>query len=118
MVVRCLCPWQVSKSDLQAVGTIRNSLMVTKKCLGAYDELKADKSVDDDYRIQYLKEHIFEMQKAIKDGVELISYCAWSFTYLLSWLNGYQKRYGFVYIDRDEQDEKEFQRKATIGIKR
>ncbi|MGN8647442.1 glycoside hydrolase family 1 protein [Gracilibacillus sp. HCP3S3_G5_1] len=85
-------------------------MMVTENGLGAYDELKADKSVDDDYRIQYLKEHILEMQKAITDGVELIGYCAWSFTDLLSWLNGYQKRYGFVYIDRDEQDEKELER--------
>ncbi|MGL5478834.1 MAG: family 1 glycosylhydrolase, partial [Clostridium sp.] len=35
---------------------------------------------------------------------ELLGYCTWSFTDLLSWLNGYQKRYGFVYVDRDETD--------------
>ncbi|EFR98281.1 beta-glucosidase, partial [Listeria ivanovii FSL F6-596] len=32
-------------------------------------------------------------------------YCTWSFTDLLSWLNGYQKRYGFVYVDRDVEDD-------------
>jgi len=32
----------------------------------------------------------------------VIAYCTWSFTDLLSWLNGYQKRYGFVYVDQDE----------------
>ena len=39
-----------------------------------------------------------------------MGYCTWSFTDVLSWLNGYQKRYGFIYIDRDEQDEKELTR--------
>lgn len=47
---------------------------------------------------------------AISDGVHLIGYCSWSFTDLLSWLNGYQKRYGFVYINRDEEDEKDLKR--------
>lgn len=32
------------------------------------------------------------------------AYCTWSFTDLLSWLNGYGKRYGFVYVDRDEEE--------------
>ena len=36
----------------------------------------------------------------MQDGVEPIGYCAWSFTDILSWLNGYQKRYGFVYVDQ------------------
>ena len=63
-----------------------------------------------DYRIKYLKEHIIACKEAITDGVELLGYCTWSFTDLLSWLNGYQKRYGFVYIDRDENDEKDLRR--------
>jgi 6-phospho-beta-glucosidase len=31
----------------------------------------------------------------------VLAYCTWSYTDLLSWLNGYQKQYGFVYIDRE-----------------
>ena len=34
----------------------------------------------------------------------MLAYCTWSFTDLLSWLNGYQKRYGFVYVDREEEE--------------
>ena len=34
----------------------------------------------------------------------MLAYCRWSFTDLLSWLNGYQKRYGFVYVDREEEE--------------
>ena len=40
----------------------------------------------------------------MKKAVEVQQYCTWSFTDLLSWLNGYQKRYGFVYVDREEEE--------------
>ena len=41
----------------------------------------------------------------MEDGCSILSYCVWSFTDLLSWLNGYQKRYGLVYVDRDEAED-------------
>lgn len=48
--------------------------------------------------------HIEELKKACDDGCRILAYCTWSYTDLLSWLNGYQKRYGFVYVDRDEDE--------------
>lgn len=84
-------------------------ILITENGLGEFDKLE-DNIVNDDYRIKYLKEHIIACKEAITDGVELLGYCTWSFTDLLSWLNGYQKRYGFVYIDRDENDEKDLRR--------
>lgn len=85
-------------------------MMITENGLGAIDELTNEGTIEDDYRIEYLQNHLIEVQKAITDGVELLGYCAWSFTDLLSWLNGYKKRYGFVYIDRDDASEKELKR--------
>ncbi|HWJ76831.1 MAG TPA: glycoside hydrolase family 1 protein [Niallia sp.] len=85
-------------------------IFITENGLGAIDELKEDGTIEDDYRIDYLKNHILEMKKAITDGVDIIGYCAWSFTDLLSWLNGYKKRYGFVYVNRTESDEKDLRR--------
>ena len=84
-------------------------ILITENGLGEFDTLEND-NVNDDYRIEYIKKHIEACQEAITDGVELIGYCTWSFTDLLSWLNGYQKRYGFVYVDRDENDEKDLRR--------
>ena len=49
-------------------------------------------------------EHIKELKKACDDGCRVLAYCTWSYTDLLSWLNGYQKRYGFVYVDREEDE--------------
>lgn len=85
-------------------------IFITENGLGAIDELTETGTIEDDYRIDYLDSHLLEMKKAITDGVEVIGYCSWSFTDLLSWLNGYKKRYGFVYINRTEQDEKDMKR--------
>ncbi|NWK78935.1 glycoside hydrolase family 1 protein [Aquitalea sp. LB_tupeE] len=85
-------------------------LLITENGLGEFDQLTAEGRVHDDYRIDYLRSHLAACQQAISDGVNLLGYCAWSFTDILSWLNGYQKRYGFVYVDRDEQDCRSLQR--------
>ncbi|MUK88243.1 family 1 glycosylhydrolase [Ornithinibacillus sp. L9] len=85
-------------------------VLVTENGLGEFDKLEENDVVNDDYRIDFIRKHIEQLQAAITDGVDLIGYCTWSFTDLLSWLNGYQKRYGFVYVNRDELDEKDMRR--------
>jgi len=57
-----------------------------------------------------LQQHLLSLKGALDDGVPVIGYCAWSFTDLLSWLNGYDKRYGFVYVDRNDTDAKSLAR--------
>ncbi|MBP2097865.1 glycoside hydrolase family 1 protein [Enterococcus rivorum] len=84
-------------------------VLITENGLGEFDTLE-DGKIHDNERINYLHSHCLAIQEAITDGVEVIGYCTWSFTDLLSWLNGYQKRYGFVYVDRDENSEKELKR--------
>lgn len=85
-------------------------VLITENGLGEFDTLEENDVVNDDHRIEYLRQHIEQCKAAVTDGVNLLGYCTWSFTDLLSWLNGYQKRYGFVYIDRDEEDEKDLRR--------
>ena len=50
-------------------------VMVVENGLGAYDEIEADGSINDDYRIDYLRSHIEQMHEAILDGVDLIGIC-------------------------------------------
>ena len=45
-----------------------------------------DGKIHDPYRIAYLKAHIEELKKAIDDGCQVLAYCTWSYTDLLSWL--------------------------------
>ncbi|GAK40275.1 glycoside hydrolase family 1 protein [Paenibacillus urinalis] len=85
-------------------------IFITENGLGEFDKLESGDQVHDEYRIAYLKSHLHQCKQAIADGVELIGYCSWSFTDLLSWLNGYQKRYGFVYVNQDEEGGKDLRR--------
>ncbi len=88
----------------------RLPLLITENGLGEFDVVEPDGSVNDEYRIAYLRSHIEQCKLAISDSVDLLGYCVWSFTDLLSWLNGYQKRYGLVYVNRDESDQRDLRR--------
>lgn len=81
----------------------RLPIIITENGLGAYDKLE-DGKVHDQYRINYLRTHIQEMQLAITDDVEMMGYCPWSAIDLISTHEGMKKRYGFIYVDRDEFD--------------
>ena len=81
--------------------------MITENGLGAYDELTEDGKIHDEYRIDYLRDHIKAMKKAMDYGVEVLAYCPWSAVDLLSTSNGVKKRYGFIYVDRTDDDPKE-----------
>jgi 6-phospho-beta-glucosidase len=81
----------------------RLPIVISENGLGAFDKLEHGE-VHDAYRIDYLRMHIEAVMKAYAEGCDIIGYCIWSFTDLLSWLNGYQKRYGLVYVDREEAE--------------
>lgn len=84
-------------------------LIITENGLGMGDDL-VDGKVHDEARINYLKEHIQAIESAIEDGVNVFGYCPWSFMDLLSSHQGFKKRYGFVYVNRDDQDTKDLAR--------
>ena len=87
----------------------RLPMIVTENGLGAYDKLE-DGKVHDPYRIEYLRKHIEQVQLAISDGCEMMGYCPWSAIDLISTHEGMVKRYGFIYVDRDEFDLKTLDR--------
>ncbi len=80
-------------------------LMVVENGLGAVDVVEEDGSIHDDYRIQYLKEHIREMKKAMElDGVEVMGYTSWGCIDLVAASTGQMsKRYGFIHVDLDDE---------------
>ncbi len=80
-------------------------LFVVENGLGAVDIPDEKGYVEDDYRIEYLREHIKAMKDAVEiDGVDLIGYTTWGCVDLVSAGTGeMKKRYGFVYVDRDNE---------------
>ncbi|ALD66475.1 glycoside hydrolase family 1 protein [Spiroplasma cantharicola] len=85
-------------------------IMITENGIGAKEVLTKDEKIHDNYRIEYYQKHIKAMSEAISDGVEMIGYMPWSAIDLVSTHEGVSKRYGFVYVNRDEFDEKDMKR--------
>ena len=80
-------------------------LFIVENGFGAIDEMNEDGTIDDSYRIKYLREHIQEMIKAVdEDGVNLMGYTPWGCIDLVSAGTGeMKKRYGFIYVDKDNE---------------
>ncbi len=75
--------------------------MVVENGLGAFDEIQPDGTIQDDYRIDYLRKHIAEMKEAVKDGVDLMGYTPCGCIDLVSASTGEMaKRYGFIYVEK------------------
>ena len=86
-------------------------LMVVENGLGAFDTVEEDGSIHDPYRIDYMRAHIEEMGKAIDEGVDLIGYTSWGCIDVISAGTGeMRKRYGFIYVDRDDEGNGTFAR--------
>ena len=77
-------------------------LFIVENGLGASDVVEEDGSIQDDYRIDYLRRHIEQMKQAVEeDGIDLIGYTPWGWLDLVSASSGeMKKRYGFVYVDK------------------
>ena len=87
-------------------------LMVVENGLGAFDKVEKDGSINDDYRIDYLRKHIEQMREAVKDGVDLMGYTPWGCIDLVSASTGEMaKRYGFIYVDKYDDGTGDLSRK-------
>lgn len=79
-------------------------VIVVENGLGAIDQIEEDGSIHDDYRIEYIRNHIRCMKEAIEDGVKLFGYTTWGCIDEISASTGeMMKRYGFIYVDRDNE---------------
>ena len=100
--------WQIDPKGLrysliELYDRYRKPLMVVENGMGAKDVVEADGSIHDPYRVEYFRQHISEMGKAIDEGVEMWGYTTWAPIDLISAsTNQMSKRYGFIYVDQDD----------------
>lgn len=101
--------WQIDPLGLRITcnslyDRYQKPLFIVENGLGAVDKVEEDGSINDDYRIEYLSEHIKSMKEVIKDGVDLIGYTPWGCIDIVSASTGeMKKRYGFIYVDKDNE---------------
>ena len=100
--------WQIDPLGLRITlnslyDRYQKPLFIVENGLGAVDTPDENGYVEDDYRIEYLREHIKAMKDAVNiDGVELMGYTPWGCIDLVSASTGeMKKRYGFIYVDKD-----------------
>lgn len=107
--------WQIDATGLRyLLNTVYDRyqipIMIVENGLGAKDELINGK-IDDQYRIDYLQAHVEALMEAIKDGVNVIGYMPWSAIDLVALsIGSIEKRYGFIYVDANNQGEGSFKR--------
>ena len=77
-------------------------IYVTENGIGRQEELKND-TVDDEERIGFIKDHLRATHRAIKEGADVRGYYLWSLMDNFSWINGFKKRYGLLFVDRTTQ---------------
>ncbi|SEM55599.1 6-phospho-beta-glucosidase [Mesobacillus persicus] len=109
--------WEIDPTGLrtslnQLYGRYQVPLFVVENGLGARDEVASDGSIKDDYRIDYLRNHIKAMGEAMEDGVELMGYTPWGCIDLVSMSTGeMSKRYGLIYVDKQDDGSGTLERK-------
>ncbi|KAG1944938.1 lactase-like [Pimephales promelas] len=72
----------------------------------------------DDWRIQYYKDYINEMLKAIRDGVNVKGYTAWSLLDKFEWDEGYSERFGLYYVDFKNKNKPRYPKASVQFYKR
>ena len=119
--------WQIDPQGLRYIMNLLYDryelpLFIVENGLGAEDHLEADGgrdyTVEDDYRIRYLQAHLQQVREALLDGVEIMGYTAWGPIDIVSNSTGeMRKRYGFIYVNRKDDGEGDFQRyrKKSFG---
>ncbi|WP_339030519.1 glycoside hydrolase family 1 protein [Spiroplasma endosymbiont of Cantharis nigra] len=98
--------WQIDPIGLRILmnrlyDRYQQPLFILENGIG-FDEKPENGKINDDYRIEYIKNHLEQIQNAIDDGVECIGYTAWSLMDIISHgTSEMTKRYGLVYVDQD-----------------
>lgn len=98
--------WQVDPAGLRYTLNVlydryRIPLMIVENGVGLDENLDSDGTINDDFRITYIEEHLKNVHEAILDGVDCIGYLYWGPIDVVSAGTGeMKKRYGFVYVDR------------------
>lgn len=101
--------WQIDPKGLrialnQLYDRYQKPLFIAENGLGAVDVVNEDGTINDEYRIEYLRLHIEQMKEAIHDGVELFGYTPWGCIDIVSASTSQMsKRYGFIYVDQDDE---------------
>ena len=79
-------------------------IYITENGLSCHDKIYLDGKVHDQERIDFLQRYLLELEKSYLAGTDISGYFHWSFTDNFEWHNGYEDRFGLIYIDYQTQE--------------
>lgn len=82
----------------------KKEIIISENGIGFDDQMNENGKFEDHERISYLKEHTEMIEQLCTKGIDITGYYVWSAIDLLSWTNGYQKRYGLIGVDFDTME--------------
>ncbi|ATZ18922.1 6-phospho-beta-glucosidase [Williamsoniiplasma somnilux] len=100
-------PETIYKIAMEIKNNYKNiNWFVAENGMGVENEIKFKNSqgfIDDQYRIDFIKEHLYWLNKAILEGSNCFGYHVWTFIDCWSWANAYKNRYGLIELDLQTQ---------------
>ena len=79
-------------------------IMVTENGLAAHDIVSEDGLVHDPQRIDFIHRYLRQLKRAIDEGVPILGYQHWSIMDNFEWAEGYDPRFGLIFIDYPTQN--------------
>ena len=74
-------------------------IMITENGMSSFDWVSLDGKVHDPNRIDFLHRYLRSIKDAVSEGIPVLGYQYWSIMDNFEWINGYDKRFGLVYVD-------------------
>ena len=98
------CKWEITPEvmhygPLNMYRRYQVPLYISENGLSCNDVIFLDGQVHDPERIDFLHRYLLELSKAVEEGVDLRGYLQWSFLDNFEWSQGYDERFGLIYVD-------------------
>ncbi len=75
------------------------AIYITENGCSSDDKLNGEGRVLDTDRVMYLRNYMSQLQRGVSEGVPVRGYFLWSLLDNYEWADGYEKRFGIVYVD-------------------
>lgn len=105
--------WEIYPEAIYDIATnIKNNYgnikwYISENGMGVEGEEKfknKDGVIEDDYRIEFIEEHLQWLHKAIEEGSNCFGYHLWTPIDCWSWCNAYKNRYGYISLNLETQE--------------
>lgn len=98
--------YDIAKTIQNEYGNIKWYLSENGMGVENEENFLKDGIIQDDYRTDFIKEHLYYLAKAVSEGSNCFGYHLWTFIDCFSWKNSFKNRYGLVSLNLHTREKK------------